>query len=266
MLLTPEFLVVAGHSFLRVLGIILGAMLILKLFGLLVNRAFIPSIGSATFPFDEKRARTLGGLLQSIIRYMIYFVAIIMVLQEFKIDTTSLVAGAGIVGLALGVGAQSLIRDLITGFFIVLENQFAVGDYIVSGDMGGTVEDIGLRVTKLRDSNGVLHIIPHGAIVRVTNFTRGHMQASVTIPISYEEDLQKVLALLEEACIIVKENVSQVVEIPKVVGIVDWRGQELLVRLVAKTLPLEQVKVETALRYQIKTLFEAANIKPPTIR
>lgn len=266
MLLTPEFLVVAGHSFIRVLGIILGAMVVLKLFSLLVNRVFIHNIGGNAFPFDEKRARTLGGLLQSIIRYMIYFVAIIMVLQEFKIDTTSLVAGAGIVGLALGVGAQSLIRDLITGFFIVLENQFAVGDYIVSGDMGGTVEDIGLRVTKLRDSNGVLHIIPHGAIIRVTNFTRGHMQAIVNIPISYEEDLQKVLSLLEEACVIIKEKVPQVVEIPKVVGIVDWRGQELIVRLVAKTLPLEQVKVETALRYQIKTLFQAADIKPPTIR
>jgi len=257
---------IAGHSIIRVVGIILGAMIILKLFSLVVKRIFIPTVEGITFNFDEKRARTLGGLLQSIIRYMIYFIAIIMVLQEFKIDTTSLVAGAGIIGLALGVGAQSLIRDLITGFFIVLENQFAVGDYIVSGDMGGTVEDIGLRVTKLRDFNGVLHIIPHGAIVRVTNYTRGHMQAMVMIPIAYSEDIDKILSLLKEACAIVKASVPQVVEGPTIVGIADWHGQELVARLVAKTLPLEQGTVETALRYQVKKIFEQENINPPNIK
>lgn len=260
MLLTPEFLVVAGNRAIRIAGIVLGAIVILRLFNILVRQVFIPTIGGVTFKFDEKRARTLRGLLQSSVRYLIYFIAIIMILQEFKIDTTSLVAGAGIIGLALGVGAQSLIRDLITGFFIVLENQFAVGDYIVSGDMGGIVEDIGLRVTKLRDSNGVLHIIPHGAIVRVTNFTRGHMQASVTIPIPDGEDVEKVLSLLEEACRIVASEMPQVVEGPKVVGIVDWHGKELIARLVAKTMPLEQGKVETALRYHSKKLFEEAHI------
>ena len=150
-LLTPEVLIVAGNHGIRIIGIIIGAMVILRLFNFLVNQVFIPTIGGVTLKFDEKRARTLRGLLQSSVRYLIYFIGIVMILQEFKIDTTSLVAGAGIVGLALGVGAQSLIRDLITGFFIILENQFAVGDYIVSGDMGGIVEDIGLRVTKLRD-------------------------------------------------------------------------------------------------------------------
>ena len=259
MLLTPESFLTIGNVMLRISGIILGALIILRLFSVVVNQAFIPRIGSS-FPFDEKRARTITGLLKSIVRYLIYFITMIMVLQELKVDTTSIVAGAGIVGLALGVGAQSLIRDFITGFFIILENQFAVGDYIVSGDMGGTVEDIGLRVTKLRDSNGVLHIIPHGAIIRVTNFTRGYMQASVTVPIPYGEDIGQVLSILEEACKIVAKDVPQVIEGPKVVGIVDWHGQELVARMVAKTLPLEQVKVETALRYHSKKLFEAANL------
>lgn len=264
-LLTPEFLLFTGNRIIRIMGILLGAMLTLKLFTMIVNQVFIPNIVGKAFKFDEKRARTLGGLVQSIVRYMIYFITIVMILQEFKIDTTSLVAGAGIVGLALGVGAQSLIKDFITGFFILLENQFAVGDYIVSGDMSGTVEDIGLRVTKLRDGNGVLHIIPHGAIIRVSNYTRGHMQATVNVPIAYGEDIGTVLSLLEEACSLVGKNMVQVLEGPKVVGVVDWRSQELIVRLVAKTVPLEQVAVETALRHQIKLLFDKANITPPKI-
>ena len=172
-------------------------------------------------------------------------------------------AGAGIVGLALGVGAQSLIKDFITGFFIVLENQFAVGDYIVSGDMKGMVEDIGLRVTKLRDSNGVLHMIPHGAIIRVSNYTRGHMQATVDIPIAYGQDISNVLSILQEACHHVGQNMAQVLEGPRVIGVVDWQAQQLIVRLVAKTVHLEQVTVETALRYQIKLLFDKQNIGPP---
>lgn len=267
MLLTPEVLLFAGNRVIRIIGILLGAMLTLRFFSLIVNQVFIPNIVGKALKFDEKRARTLGSLVQSIVRYMIYFVAIVMVLQEFKIDTTSIVAGAGIVGLALGVGAQSLIKDFITGFFIVLENQFAVGDYIVSGDMGGTVEDIGLRVTKLRDFNGVLHIIPHGAIVRVSNHTRGHMQATVNVPVAYGADIGRVLTLLEEACAHVGKGMVEVLlEGPTVVGVVDWRSQELVIRMVAKTVALEQIKVETALRHQIKILFDEANISPPNIQ
>jgi small-conductance mechanosensitive channel len=260
---TSEFLLVAGNTMLRIIVILLGATFILRLFSLMVNKVFIPNIGINAFHFDERRARTLGGLLQSMIRYVIYFITIVMILQEFKIDTTSIVAGAGIVGLALGVGAQSLIRDFITGFFIVLENQFAVGDYIVSGDMAGTVEDIGLRVTKLRDGNGVLHIIPHGAISRVSNYTRGHMQAVVNVPVAYDADIGKVFSLLDQACVAIGKDMIEVLEGPAVLGVVDIRSQEIIVRMVAKTVPLEQGKVENALRYKIKSLFDEAHIPPP---
>lgn len=266
MLLTPDFLLFAGNKIIRILGILLGTMLTLRALSMIVDRVFIPNIGGKAFQFDEKRARTLGGLLQSIVRYIIYFVAVVMILQEFKIDTTSIVAGAGIVGLALGVGAQSLIRDFITGFFIILENQFAIGDYIVSGDMAGTVEDIGIRVTKLRDGNGVLHIIPHGAISRVSNYTRGHMQAVVNVPVSYEADIGKVLGILNQACAEIAMELVEILEGPQVLGVVDLRSQELVVRIVAKTVPLEQGKVENALRHKIKVLFDGAQIPPPNIQ
>jgi small-conductance mechanosensitive channel len=265
MLFTPEFLLTAGNKIVRLVAILLGSMFILRLFSIMVNKVFIPNVGISAFQFDEKRARTLGGLLQSVIRYIIYFITIILILQEFQIDTTSLIAGAGIIGLALGVGSQNLIRDFITGFFIVLENQFAVGDYILSGDMAGTVEDIGLRVTKLRDGNGILHIIPHGAISRVSNYTRGHMQAVVNVPVSYDADLDKVLLLLEQACISVGKDMEEVLERPKVLGVVDLGSQSIMVRIVAKTVPLQQGKVENALRYAVKGLFSEAHIPHPVI-
>lgn len=263
MFFTPDFLFTAGNKIIRIAGILLGAVFLLRSFSIMVNKIFIPNVGISAFHFDERRARTLGGLLQSVIRYVIYFITIVMVLQEFQIDTTSLVAGAGIVGLAIGVGSQSLIRDFVTGFFMVLENQFAVGDYIVSGDMAGTVEDIGLRVTKLRDGNGVLHIIPHGAISRISNYTRGHMQAVVNVPVAYTADLKKVLSLLEGACSAVSKELEEVLEGPKVLGVVDLGAQVLVVRIVAKTTPLQQGKVENALRYTIKNAFDEAQIPYP---
>lgn len=265
MLLTPEFLFTAGNKIVRLVIIFLGSMFVLRLFAYMVNKVFIPNVGISAFKFDEKRARTLGGLLQSIVRYVIYFITIIMVLQEFQIDTTSLVAGAGIIGLALGVGSQNLIRDFVTGFFIVLENQFAMGDYVVIGDMAGTVEEIGLRVTKLRDGNGVLHIIPHGAISRVSNHTRGHMQAVVNIPVAYDADLDKVLLMLEQACVSVSKDMAEVLEKPQVLGVVDLGPQAIMIRIVAKTVPLQQGKVENALRYNIKNLFVEAQIPTPPV-
>jgi len=257
---SPDFLLSAGNKVLRIFAIIVGSALTLRFFRLVVSRLFIPKVGSKAFYFDERRARTLSSLLQSIVRYIIYFITIVLVLQEFRIDTTSIIAGAGILGLAIGVGAQSLIRDFITGFFVILEDQYAVGDYIVSGDMAGTVEEIGFRVTKLRDANGVLHIIPHGVITRVTNYSRGHMQAVVNVPVAYEANLEQVMKLLEQASGEIGETMVEVLEGPKVVGLVEFRSNELIMRVVAKTVPLEQGKVETALRYKIKVLFDAAGI------
>jgi small-conductance mechanosensitive channel len=263
--LTAGFWLTAGHTALRLVLIIAGAACTLHFFRLLADRFFTSGFEAKSFYMEEKRARTLSRLIQSMVRYMIYFIAIVMVLQEFHIDTTSIIAGAGIIGLAIGVGAQSLIRDFITGFFIILEDQYAVGDYIVSGDMAGTVEEIGLRVTKLRDGSGILHIIPHGAVSRVSNYTRGHMLAVVNVPVAYEADVDSVRRVLDEACVMVGKSMAEVLEGPTVQGIVDFRPGELVIRLTAKTVPLEQVKVETALRYTIKRLLVANGIPYPAV-
>jgi len=128
--------------------------------------------------------------------------------------------------------------------------------------MAGTVEDIGFRVTSLRDANGILHIIPNGTIVKVSVYTRGNMQAVINIPVSYEADTAKVLAVLEEVCA-ETSTMPEIVEGPKVSGIVDMKPTELWARIVAKTVPLEQVKVETTIRRKVKERFDAEGILPP---
>lgn len=263
--MTTEFLWAAGHMAIRIVAIALGTVLALRFVNVVASRLFIPKIdmGTKSLYFEEKRARTLSALLRSIIRYSIYFVAIILILQEFHIDTTSLIAGAGIFGLAIGVGAQSLIKDVITGFFIILEDQYAVGDYVVTGTMAGTVEEIGFRVCKLRDANGVLHIIPHGDISRVSNYTRGTMQAAVNIPVAYDADIDKVLAVIQQACDQIGREMPEILDGPNIVGITDIKPGEVVIRVISKTVPLEQVKVETALRHKVKQMFFANQISVP---
>lgn len=260
--LTPDFWYFFANRLLRIVAIAIGALVVLRFFGPVVDRFLIVQDGKKKFYFEEKRARTLRGLLKSIIRYTIYFIALVLILQEFKIDTTSIIAGAGVIGLAIGVGAQSLVKDIITGFFIILEDQYSVGDYIVLGDMAGHVEEIGFRVTTLRDANGVLHIIPNGAINKVSNYTRGHMLAVINIPVSYQAEVGTVLKLLEEVCNDTAD-MPELVERPKVIGIVDFRTTEVVARIIAKTVPLEQVKVETTIRRKVKERFDAADIQPP---
>lgn len=261
---TSAYWLFAANKLLRIAGILIGSMVVLRFFGPVIDRFFVIQTGNKKYHMEEKRARTLSALLKSIIRYSVYFMVTVMVLQEFSIDTTSIIAGAGIVGLAIGVGAQSLVKDIITGFFIILEDQYAVGDYIATADMTGFVEEIGFRVTTLRDINGVRHIIPNGAIAKVSNYTRGYMQAVINLPVAYTADLDKVLGILEEICESMKD-LPVLLEKPKVLGAVDFRTADILVKIVAKTAPLEQLGVETALRRRIKERFDEEEIPPPSV-
>ncbi len=262
-LLTPDFWLAMAVTMIRLVAIGIGGMVLLRFTNMIIEQFFIPKPGAKTIYLEEQRARTLSSLLHSIIRYVIYFVVAVLMLQEFKIDTTSIVAGAGIIGLAVGVGAQSLIKDFITGFFIILEDQYGVGDYVVIGDMNGTVEEMGFRVTKLRDGNGILHIVPNGSILKVSNYTRGHMQAVVNVPVPYEADIGEIFGILEETCSTVGASMPEVLAGPNVVGVVDLKPGEVVIRITAQTVPLQQVKVETTLRRLIKERFTAARIPAP---
>ncbi len=260
--LTPELMLLWGHRIVRLAAILIMALLALRLSRILMERLVLAQFAGRTFYFAEQRAKTMSTLLQSILRYLVYFIVALMVLKEFEIDTTSIVAGAGVFGLALSIGAQSLIRDFVTGFFIIMEDQYGVGDYITCGDMAGIVEEIGFRVTKLRDFNGVLHVVPHGSISRVSNSSRGHMLAVVDVPVAYATDAATLLALLDGAAQRIKE-MPELLEAPTVVGLVDFRPGEVVARVVAKTKPLEKTTVETALRREIKDALATAGIPAP---
>lgn len=252
-----------GAGILKAVLVIVAARLALKLGALFIDRLLAERQASlARHYIDERRARTMGALLKSLIRYAVNLVALLALLGifGFKDVIAPLLAGAGVAGLAIGFGAQNLVRDIITGFFIIFEDQFAVGDYIALDGISGTVEEMGLRITRLRDFSGQLHIVPNGKIERVTNHSRGYLQAIVDIGVAYEEDLEKVIALLRAVCSEVAA-LPEVKEGPEVLGIVNFAPFEMVLRIVAKTEPLAQWRVERELRRRTKELFDREGVK-----
>lgn len=212
---------------------------------------------------NDKRAITLGQIIKKLVKYVLNFVGLIISLEMFSINTTSILATAGIGSIAIGFGAQSLVKDIITGFFILLEDQFAVGDFVKIESFEGIVEELGVRVTKLRDFSGELHIIPNGNISTVTNKTRGAMRALVKVPISYEEDINKVTRILEKICNEIKMTNESILEGPTILGITNLGEYEVSITIVAKTKPMDQWSVEREIRKKVKESFDKENIKIP---
>ena len=212
---------------------------------------------------NEKRINTLSEILKKVIKYILYFIGIVISLEMFNINTTSILATAGIGGLAVGFGAQSLVKDIITGFFILLEDQYAVGDFVKIGDYEGVVEEIGLRVTKLRDFSGELHIIPNSSIEIVTNSTRGAMRALVKVSISYEENIDKVVSILEDVCGEIRETNESIIDGPTILGVTNLGEYDVNITIIAKTNPMEQWAVEREIRKKVKEAFEKENIEVP---
>jgi small conductance mechanosensitive channel len=253
--LTPDFWLALMQSSMRLLVIFAAAWASLHICHILIHRFFFGKTTAGRLPFDEKRAKTLSSLLESICKYALYFVVIVMVLQEIKVDTTSILASAGVIGLAVGVGAQNVVKDFIAGFFIILEDQYAVGDYIISGTNEGTVEELGFRVTKLRDANGVLHVLPNGGITRVSNFNRGNIQTSVNIPVSYRTSAKDIVERLQAICNTFSQDRKDLVEGPTVMGIVEFQPAYMVIRILMKTVPLTQARLEAELRLWIREEF-----------
>jgi len=176
---------------------------------------------------------------------------------------TSILAVAGIGSLAIGFGAQNLVKDVISGFFIIFEDQFGVGDYITINNFSGLVEEVGLRISKIRDFSGDLHIIPNGEIKTVTNHTRGSMRALVNVGIPYEEDVDRIINVLTQICEDIKKSRNDVIEGPTVLGITDFQDSQVLITIIAKTEPMKQWEVERDIRYRIKKVFDREKITFP---
>jgi len=233
-----------------------------KITYMIIDRA-VKRKKNSIFYRDEKKINTLTTVLKNIIKYVFYFIGLVMVLDMFDISTSSILATAGIGGLAIGFGAQSLVKDIITGFFILFEDQFSVGDYVKIGEYEGVVEELGVRVTKIRAFSGELHIIPNSNIQTVTNRTRGNMRALVVVTVAYEEDMDKVNKVLNEVCEELKANNENIVEGPNVIGISNLGEYGMDFTIIARTQPMEQWGVEREIRKKVKEAFDRENIEIP---
>lgn len=212
---------------------------------------------------SERREETLSKLLDNVLSYVIYFIAFMMILTVLTIDVKALLAGAGIVGLAIGFGAQSLVKDILSGFFIIFEDQFSVGDHIRVGEYEGDVEAIGLRTTKIKNWTGELHILPNGTINQVTNFSLNNSVAVVDVGIAYEEDIEKAEGVIQVLLDKLPEQYEDLVKVSELLGVQNLGPSEIVLRIVAETLPMKHFYIARMLRKEVKMRLDESGIEIP---
>jgi moderate conductance mechanosensitive channel len=214
----------------------------------------------------RQRAETLGQVLRSVASFTIFTFAAVMVLSELGVNVGPLIAGAGIVGVALGFGAQSLVSDFLSGLFMLFEDQYGVGDVVDVGDATGTVEAVTLRVTRLRDVNGTVWYVRNGEIMRVGNMSQNWARAVLDVKVGYGEDLDRVRRVLGELFHDLWLHPSfreTVMEEPQVWGVERIDPDGIVVRVALKTVPLEQWAVARDLRQKIREKLRSEGIEMP---
>lgn len=253
---------------LRVVIIALLAYALVRAVGLLVKRFEyeLTNITGLDALERGKRARTLGGMITRVATIFIVGIAVLMILREFEIDIAPVLTGAGIAGLAVGFGAQTLVRDVISGFFLILEDQVRVGDVAAINGTGGLVEQINLRTIVLRDQEGTVHVFPNGSINTLANRSKDFSYYVIDLGISYREDPDRVAAVLREIGAELQSDpafgpfILEPIEILGVDAFADWSVQ-LKVRI--KTVPLKQWEVGRELLKRIKKAFDRHGIAIP---
>ncbi|AYV72877.1 MULTISPECIES: mechanosensitive ion channel family protein [Niallia] len=251
-----------GFSALKLVLIFLISGIIIRIGKAAVRNIFKVRTHSA-LRVSERREATLIKLLENTITYVVYFIAIMMALSVFHIDVKALLAGAGIVGLAIGFGAQSLVKDIITGFFIIFEDQFSVGDQVRIGTYEGVVEEIGLRTTKIKGFTGEVNIIPNGSIVDVTNFSINNSKAIVDVSIAYQGDINRAEKVIQELIEKLPEQYEDIVGVPELLGVQNIQAAEVTIRVVAETLPTKHHAIARILRKEIKNVLDENGIESP---
>jgi small-conductance mechanosensitive channel len=229
----------------------------------LIDRLLAPLEGAGDYPAKVQRARTLGPLMKNVARYALTFVAVIVILREVGVDVQALLVSAGVLGLALGLGAQSLIKDVITGFFILFEGLIGVGDVIEVGGHTGSVEAIGLRVTKLRLLNGAQRIVPNGDLTQFVNYNKGWARAVVDVSLGYDTDVRRALATLEQVGQEWANDTHLALEPAQAQGVIRFGESDLGLRLMVKVDAARRLDVEAELRRRIKDSFEREGIPFP---
>ena len=256
-------------SGIKVLGILIALIILSQMSRWIVKwlERLVPEKDSLQATEAKKRAQTLGNILRHALLIVIFFIAILMILGELGIQLGPLLATAGIGALAIGFGAQGLVKDVISGFFIILENQYRIGDAIEVAGVSGLVESVSLRKTVLRDLEGRVHTVPNGEIKVVSNLSKEWSRAVVDIGISYRDDVDHIIDLLGQ---IGRELAgeepyqSAILESPQILGVERFGESQLVIRMIVKTMPLKQWEVGRELRRRIKNRFDEKGIQIPS--
>ncbi|WP_235548936.1 mechanosensitive ion channel family protein [Paenibacillus sp. Soil522] len=249
-----------GSSVLRVALFLLIGRLVVWIIHKTIDRVILER-ESKRLPNHTRRMTTVGKLMKNVASYVVYFITVMLILSEFGINLGPLLAGAGVLGLAIGFGAQSLVKDIITGFFIVLEDQFAVGDVIQTGQFKGTVDMIGLRTTRVQSWTGEVHIIPNGMINEVTNFSVNNTIAVVDITIAFEEEVDRALDVIRHTMITLRDE--NLINAPEVLGIQAIAPTGVTIRVIAECRPNTHSIVSRTLNMEIKKALDASGIEIP---
>lgn len=251
-----------GPLLIRIISMFLAASVVVEVARVLVARLLLAKPSAAE---DTQRRRiTFVGLIQSIIKYIIYFIVTMMVLDDVGIDPTPILAGAGLLGLTVGLGAQKIVQDLLNGLFLLFEDQILQGDYIKIGDTEGVVEQMSLRLTRVRDRFGRLHIMRNGEIQNVINYSRGWTMAVVEMSVAYEDDLTKALRVIGEVTARLPEMMpGQVLDKPQVMGIEAIGESALIVRIETKVAPGTHYDVKRVLHRLLVDGFNANGLEIP---
>jgi small conductance mechanosensitive channel len=216
----------------------------------------------------EQRAEAIGSLLTSVVTITIWSIAILTILPDLGVDIAPLLASAGVLGVALGFGAQTLVKDYLSGIFLIVEDQFGMGDVVDLGEAIGTVEEVALRYTRLRDMSGVVWYVRNGEILRVANRSQGWTMAVVDIPVAYDENLDRVREILEAVATDMDDDPTyddMLLGRPAYAGVESVSGDAVFIRVTAKAAPEQQVPLAREIRERMKVAFDRAGVRVPVL-
>jgi small conductance mechanosensitive channel len=257
-----------GWKIFTIIGICFGIYMIIRRFApLTIRRTVKRQMKKRPKVEREKRVQTLVRLTTTVSAISLGILATFLVLQQLGINITAPLVGLGVFGIAIGFGAQYLIRDLIAGFFVYLENQYNVGDVIRTGNVAGIVEELSLRRTVLRDLDGARHVIPNGEVRIVSNLTQEWSRAHLNISVAYKEDLDRVMALMRQTWEEMKQDPNwgpdMLSETPWLLRVDEFGSSGITIKMVGETRPIKQWDVMGEFRRRIKKVFDEQGIEIP---
>mgnify|MGYP000913663397 FL=1 len=229
----------------------------------IINKFVDRQVASKTsFSLEPQKALTIGEVLKSVLKYTVYIIGIGSMLYDILAKIPVALASAG--GFAIGLGAQSLVKDLINGFFVLFEDQYGIGDHVTIGKFQGIVESIGIRTTNLRDFTGDLHLIPNGSILEVTNHSRGDIRFIVDVEIAYEENVDTAIEVIKKTSDLFEEKHKDKLRSKvDVLGVLSLNASGVTIRVIGRAVPLSQWEMERELRKEIKEALTRAGIEIP---